>query len=78
MLNMEYECSGCGASGKVENTSVICGQCPKCGRHHGEVEYSTNMSVRDFLETLTNSDENYIAKNAYAIQLCAELLMDKA
>lgn len=75
MLRMKWHCCGCNSEGDVENPSEICGGCPKCTRHRGEVEYSCEMSVEDFLLELTKMSESEIAKNAYAIQLCAEELL---
>ena len=74
MLKIEYDCCGCGASGNVENTSAMYGQCPKCGRHHGEIEYYCKMTPKEFLDELAKMDETSISKNAYAIQICAEQL----
>lgn len=30
MLRMKWYCSGCNSKGDVENSSEICGGCPKC------------------------------------------------
>lgn len=77
MLKMKWYCSGCNSEGDVENPSEICGGCPKCTRHRGEVEYSCDMTVEEFLTELTKMSESEIAKNAYAIQECANDLIDK-
>lgn len=75
MLRINWSCSKCGASGTVENPAEMCGACPKCWSHKGEVEYTCEMSVEDFLLELTKMSESEIAKNAYAIQVCAEELL---
>ena len=76
MLKLTWSCSGCGSFGDVEDTTDIYGVCPKCYRHKGEVEYCCNMKIDEFLNALCNMSEKDISNNAYAIQICAEDLLN--
>ena len=74
MFRIHYSCCNCHDHGEVDDTATMCGQCPACGCHHGEVEYEARMSPKEFLEKLAQMSDSEIANNAYAIQLCAEQL----
>lgn len=75
MLKMLYTCD-CGANGEVEDVENICGCCPVCHAHHGEVQYYSNMSAEEFIEALSKMSEKEITKYAYAIQICAEDIIE--
>jgi len=71
MLKLSWSCCECHASGTVEDPTEICGACPNCFRHKGEVEYTCLMSLEEFLTELTNMSESDMAKNCNAIHECA-------
>lgn len=77
-LKISWNCSSCQASGTVDDLGEMYGMCPKCGRHHGEVEYICEMTKDEFVEALSKSDEMDIAKYAYAIWICAEQLAEES
>lgn len=70
MLRINFSCD-CGAKGEVKDLKNIIGFCPECHRHHGEVEYYTIMTTKEFLDTLANMTEDDIAEYACAINICA-------
>ena len=76
LLRMRWSCKNCHTSGPVDNTTMICGACPICLRHHGEVTYKCEMSPKEFLETLANMSEHEYIANFNAIQECAQSLAD--
>lgn len=72
MLKLEWSCCNCHSNGNVENPSIIAGQCPVCGYHHGEVEYVCCMTKEEFETELTSMTEEEQAANKYAIEICKE------
>lgn len=73
MLKMTWYCSDCGAEGDVSQDEMVdlMGCCPKCMHHKGNVEYSCNMSLEQFLDELYNMSEKDMAKYHFAISECA-------
>ena len=78
MLRLNWKCTKCGEIGVVEDltndSDELNGACPNCYRHKGEVEYSTNMSIDEFLSELAKMNKNEIAKYSNAINICADYL----
>lgn len=75
MLKMLYTCD-CGAEGEVTDLEGLIGYCPACHAHHGEVHYASAMTPSQFIEELSKMSEREIAKYAYAIQVCAEDIIE--
>ena len=69
MLKLTWYCSSCNKGGDVDDPSVIAGQCPLCGRHHGEVEYECDMSRSDFMKEIAAMSPAERKKYEYAIQI---------
>ena len=76
MLRMSWECSGCNGEDEVYDPTDICGCCPRCHSHKGEVTYSCNMTIQEFLEELSNMSENDMIKNYIAIQECIKQFIE--
>ena len=77
-LRMSFYCTECAASAELKDDDFeLDGFCWRCGLHHGNVEYHCDMSVCEFLETISEMSEQEIAKNARRIQVCSELLKDE-
>ena len=79
MLRISWECSSCGANGILsteEEIESMCGACPSCYRHKGDIEYHCDMNIEEFLTELENMSANKMAAQNMAIQECARLLRD--
>lgn len=79
MLRLGYECADCGFSEDdfdIDNEWMLVGQCPRCGDHHGNMMYMTDMKIGEFVEELAKMDEKDIVKRALAIKIIAECLVE--
>lgn len=80
MLRILWYCSDCGAEGQLETEDEIkemCGACPKCLHHKGNVEYSCGMKTSDFLNELSNMTEKQMQDYYLAITECARDLANQ-
>ena len=79
MLRLMMECADCGYQDEevdIDDDWALVGQCPRCGDHHGNVMYFTEMKIGEFVEELAKMDEKDIAKRALAIKYIAEGIVD--
>ncbi len=72
MIKLNWYCVNCDKGGPVEDPSIIVGQCPICGCHHGEVEYECTMSEEEFIAEYNAMPVEKRRKYAYAIQICED------
>lgn len=78
MLRVSWSCSNCHASGILDSFGLenLCGACPNCLRHHGEVEYICENTIEEFLDILSEMSQAEMSKYYLAINECARSLKD--